>query len=72
MSNIGDSERKTQNRVVKFFKNNLHYTYFGNLHDSENSNIMQKRLYEFLKSGKHTGFGYGMLLYKPENKIQEN
>lgn len=27
---------------------------------------MQKRLYEFLKSGKHTGFGYGMLLYKPE------
>jgi hypothetical protein len=29
-------------------------------------------LYEFLKSGKHTGFGYGMLLYIPENKTQEN
>lgn len=27
---------------------------------------MQKRLYEYLKSGKHTGFGYGMILYKPE------
>jgi len=27
---------------------------------------MQKRLYEYLKSGKHTGFGYGMTLYKPE------
>ena len=48
MSNIGDSERKTQNRVVKFFKNNLHYTYLGNLHDSENSNIMQEHLYSWL------------------------
>ena len=48
MSNIGDSERKTQNRVVKFFKNNLHYTYLGNLHDSENSNIMQEHLYAWL------------------------
>ncbi len=27
---------------------------------------MQKRLYEYLKSGKHTGFGYGMIVYKPE------
>ena len=48
MSNIGDSERKTQNRVVKFFKNNLYYTYLGNLHDSENSNIMQEHLYAWL------------------------
>lgn len=29
---------------------------------------MQKRLYEYLKSGKHTGFGYGMIVYnKTEN-----
>jgi len=27
---------------------------------------MQKRLYEYLKSGNHTGFGYGMTVYKPE------
>ena len=48
MPNIGDSERKTQNRVVKFFQKKLHYTYLGNLYDSENSNIMQERLHAWL------------------------
>ena len=48
MANIGDSERKTQNRVVKFFRDKLHYTYLGNLHDSENRNIMQERLHAWL------------------------
>ena len=45
---IGDSERKTQNRVVKFFKNKLHYTYLGNLHDRENGNIMPDLLRAWL------------------------
>ena len=48
MPNIGDSERKTQSRVVKFFRDKLHYTYLGNLHDSENRNIMQERLHTWL------------------------
>lgn len=48
MPNIGDSERKTQNRVVKFFRDKLHYTYLGNLHDSENRNIMPERLHAWL------------------------
>lgn len=48
MPNIGDSERKTQNRVVKFFQDKLHYTYLGNLHDSENRNIMPERLHAWL------------------------
>ena len=48
MPNIGDSERKTQNRVVEFFRDKLHYTYLGNLHDSENRNIMQERLHTWL------------------------
>ena len=48
MPNIGDSERKTQNRVVKFFQKKLHYTYLGNLHDSENSNIMREILHAWL------------------------
>ena len=26
MSNIGDSERKTQNRVVKFFRDKVQFT----------------------------------------------
>jgi hypothetical protein len=44
MSHIGDSERATQNRVIRFFCDELHYTYLGNLHDTDNSNIMQERL----------------------------
>ena len=42
------AERVTQNRVIKFFVDKLHYTYLGDLHDSENSNIMQERLYAYL------------------------
>ena len=53
MANIGDSEKKTQNQVIKFFTDKLHYTYLGNLHDYENSNIMQERLHAYL-----TGRGY--------------
>ena len=45
MSNIGDSERKTQNRVIDFFKNTLHYRYIGNLSEQENSNIIEDKLY---------------------------
>ena len=48
MPQIGDSERKTQNRVIKFFCDKLNYTYIGNLHDSENSNIMQDSLRAYL------------------------
>ncbi len=48
MPQIGDSERKTQNRAIKFFCDKLNYTYIGNLHDSENSNIMQDTLRAYL------------------------
>ena len=48
MPQIGASERSTQKRVVKFFQSKLHYTYLGNLHDCENSNIMQERLCAWL------------------------
>lgn len=49
MSNIGDSERKTQNRVIDFFKNTLHYTYIGNLSEQENSNIIEDKLSAYLR-----------------------
>ena len=48
MPHIDRIEKVTQNRVVKFFVDKLHYTYLGDLHDSENSNIMQERLYAYL------------------------
>lgn len=48
MPKIDQIEKVTQNRVVKFFVDKLHYTYLGDLRDSENSNIMQERLYAYL------------------------
>ena len=47
---VGETERQTQNRVIRFFRNpdKLNYTYLGNLHDSENSNIMEDRLRAYL------------------------
>lgn len=32
-------ERQTQNRIIKFFENELKYTYLGNLEDEENFNV---------------------------------
>ncbi|MBR6566594.1 MAG: HsdR family type I site-specific deoxyribonuclease, partial [Spirochaetaceae bacterium] len=48
MPHIDQIEKATQNRVIKFFSDKLKYTYLGDLHDSENSNIMQERLYAYL------------------------
>lgn len=48
MPDIDQIEKATQKRVINFFKDKLHYTYLGDLHDSENSNIMQERLYAYL------------------------
>ena len=48
MTQIDQIEKATQNRVIKFFVDKLHYTYLGDLHDSENSNIMQEHLYAYL------------------------
>ena len=37
---IGQIERKTQNRAVKLLCDQLGYDYAGNLEDAENSNVM--------------------------------
>lgn len=48
MSKIGDSERQVQNRVIDFFRKELHYDYIGDLHDKNNSNIIDDRLMAYL------------------------
>ncbi len=50
MPHIGDSERKTQDRVIQFFQEQLHYTYIGNLCDRENTNIIEDKLNAYLES----------------------
>ncbi|MBC8414075.1 MAG: type I restriction endonuclease subunit R [Nitrospira sp.] len=51
MSNIGQIERLTQNRIVKLFKEELGYTYLGNWEDRDNnSNIEEDLLASHLTS----------------------
>lgn len=51
MSNIGDRERVTQNRVVKLFQNKLGYKYLGNFEDrGGNSNVEEELLTTWLLS----------------------
>ena len=49
MTGVGERERVTQNRIIELIKNKLGYTYIGNLHDQDNSNIDEKRLKEYLQ-----------------------
>ncbi|MBR1966806.1 MAG: HsdR family type I site-specific deoxyribonuclease [Lentisphaeria bacterium] len=48
MTQIGDAEIKTQNRIIRFFQDRLNYSYLGNLHDLENKNIRIKELTAWL------------------------
>lgn len=48
MGGIGEKERLTQDRIVKLIRNKLGYTYIGNLHDQDNSNIDELRLRKYL------------------------
>ncbi len=49
MNNIGQIERKTQNRIIKLFKEQLGYTYYGNWEEREkNSNIEESYLGNYL------------------------
>tara|TARA_R110002050_G_scaffold57423_5_gene129165 strand:+ start:77194 stop:80355 length:3162 start_codon:yes stop_codon:yes gene_type:complete len=50
MSNVGQKERKTQSRVVKFFKEQLNYEYLGDWEYRDgNSNIETEHLTHWLK-----------------------
>lgn len=57
MDSVGQIERHTQNRVVKLFKEQLHYEYLGNWEEKlNNSNIEEIYLRKFLqKQGYNEG-----------------
>lgn len=49
MNEVGQIERITQNRVIKLFRDELHYTYLGNWEEREgNSNIEEDLLTGYL------------------------
>lgn len=49
MSEVGQRERVTQDRVVQLFKNDLNYRYLGDLHEENNKNIREHDLKAWLK-----------------------
>lgn len=55
MSKVGQAERKTQERVVTFFKDQLGYSYLGNwLERADNKNIEVALLRNFLQRQGYT------------------
>jgi type I restriction enzyme, R subunit len=53
MSKVGQIERATQNRIVKWFQETLKYDYLGNWEEREgNSNIEEEELQKYLKGTK--------------------
>ncbi|AQQ70754.1 Type-1 restriction enzyme R protein [Limihaloglobus sulfuriphilus] len=61
MNDVGQIERKTQNRVVRLFGDSLGYSYLGDWHDrANNSNIEEGILSAYLRDKR----GYGDNLVK--------
>jgi len=54
MAKINESERSTQDRVVRFFQKELNYTYYGNLHSQINTNIIIEKLKAYLTGRGHS------------------
>lgn len=55
VSNIGKSERITQNRIIALFQNELGYSYLGNWeHRDNNSNIEEGLLADYLSRCSYT------------------
>ena len=49
MENIGEIERKTQDRIIRLFQQNLQYDYLGDWHDrADNANVELSFLRFFL------------------------
>lgn len=55
MTNVGDNERSTQDRIVELFQKQLHYHYYGNWEERENnSNIEEGYLSAYLKANGYS------------------
>lgn len=54
MVSVGQIERKTQNRVIRLFQDDLGYTYLGSWENRENSNIEEELLIKFLKKQRYS------------------
>ncbi len=68
MSQVGQSERKTQNRIVQLFQNELAYTYLGDWQARENnSNIEEALLTAYLTRQGYSATLITKALYELKN-----
>jgi len=67
-----EKERKTQDRIIKLFKEELDYTYLGNFEERQNnSNIEEELLIKFLKKQKYSQILINKAIYELK-KLAEN
>ncbi|MBI5103136.1 MAG: HsdR family type I site-specific deoxyribonuclease [Nitrospirae bacterium] len=65
MSQVGQPERLTQNRVVRLFRDDLKYTYLGNREDRyNNSNIEEELLTAYLTKKRYSRTQIAKALYE--------
>jgi type I restriction enzyme, R subunit len=65
MSNIGQPERITQNRVVALFRDELHYRYLGDRRDRDsNSNIEEGLLTAYLSRNGYSPAQISTAIYR--------
>ncbi len=66
MSTVGEREIRTQQRVVKFFRDALGYVYLGNRKDrSDNRNVEKDRVADRLKRQGYRDKIIGKVLFEP-------
>ena len=65
MSKVGERERRTQQRVIEFFRNALGYDYLGHWKDRpENSHVEERLLADWLKRQNHSDKVTGKVLFE--------
>ncbi len=65
MSSVGQKEKKTQQRVLKLFRDTLAYRYLGNWEERENNrNLEPELLRAWLKQQGHSDALVGKVLYE--------
>lgn len=61
---VGQRERKTQDRIVKLFRDKMDYSYLGNWEERENSNVEEELLIRFLKKQNYSDVLIKRALYQ--------
>lgn len=68
--NVGQAERKTQNRIIELFVQKLGYAYLGSWEDRENSNVEVELLTKFLQKQNYSDALIGKALFELQQVAQ--